>query len=92
MFTPTSTKYADELLPGDSLLHWNGTSMQEQQVTQILPTLEFGFWAPLTMDGTLLVDGYLSSCYASFPHQVGLIDEIKEIVNCKVLACASFPF
>merc|ERR1712215_28076 len=30
-----------------------------------------GYWAPLTMEGSLLVEGFLASSYASYTHQVG---------------------
>ena len=73
VFTPDSTKYANDLLPGDSLLYWNGTHTVEKIVTEVRQTLESGWWAPLTMDGTLFVNGYLASSYASFPHQVILM-------------------
>jgi len=70
VFTSTETKYADELLPGDSLLQWNGTSMEETYIEKISQSISYGYWAPLTKDGHLLVDGYLTSCYASYPHQL----------------------
>ena len=56
VFTSNSSKYADELLPGDCLLHRNGTQMEEQVVKQILSISDYGFWAPLTGDGTLLLN------------------------------------
>jgi len=70
VFTSTGTKYADELLPGDALLHWNGTSLEETYIEKISLSTSYGYWAPLTRDGHMLVDGYLTSCYASFPHQL----------------------
>lgn len=70
VFTSTTTKYAGDLQPGDCLLHWNGTSMEEMDIDTISPTISFGYWSPLTKAGHLLVDGYLTSCYASYPHQV----------------------
>ena len=70
VFTSITTKYAGDLLPGDYLLHWNGTSMEEVEIETILPTISVGYWAPLTTAGHLLVDGFLTSCYASFPHKV----------------------
>ena len=42
--------------------------MQERQVVKVQEVQEVGSWAPLTSEGTLLVDGILASCYASFPH------------------------
>jgi len=71
VFTPnTGTKYARDIQPGNYLLRWNGTDMEEVVVEAITPTISVGYWAPLTRSGHLLVDGYLTSCYASFPHQI----------------------
>jgi len=70
VFTTNSTKYAGDLVPGDTLLHWDGVKMEELEITEIKPSLESGFWAPLTRSGTLLVNGFLMSCYASYPHKV----------------------
>jgi len=70
VFTTSATKYAGDIQPGDCLLGWNGTAMEEMDVEAITPTISFGYWAPLTRAGHLLVDGYLTSCYASYPHQL----------------------
>ena len=70
VFTSNNTKYAGDLQPGDCLMYWNGTAMEEMEVEAILPTISYGFWSPLTRAGHLLVDGFLTSCYASYPHQV----------------------
>jgi len=70
VFTSNTTKYAGDLVPGDTLLHWTGVQMMELVISEIKPSLESGYWAPMTRAGTLLVDGYLMSCYASYPHQI----------------------
>jgi len=70
VFTSNSTKYAGDLVPGDTLLHWTGVEMEEMEIAEIRTSLESGYWAPMTRDGTLLVNGFLMSCYASYPHQL----------------------
>ena len=58
--------FADQIEEGDKLVSWKGSKMTEEAVVAV----EKGTWAPLTMEGTLLVDGLLASCYASFPHDL----------------------
>jgi len=70
VFTNNSTMYAGDLVPGDTLLHWDGVQMKELVITEIRTSQESGFWAPLTRSGTLLVNGFLMSCYASYPHKL----------------------
>ena len=60
--------FADQIEEGDKLVSWKGSKMTEETVVAVEPAVEKGTWAPFTMEGTLLVDGLLASCYASFPH------------------------
>ena len=53
---------------GDILIHEDTGNKAE--ITRIDAKVENGFYSPLTSSGTLVVDGYLVSCYASYPHQV----------------------
>ena len=62
--------FADEIEKGDKLVSWKGSKMTEETVVAVEPAVEKGTWAPFTMEGTLLVDGLLASCYASFSHDV----------------------
>ena len=62
--------FADQIEEGDKLVSWKGSKMTEEAVVAVEPVIEKGTWAPLTMEGTLLVDGLLASCYASFPHDL----------------------
>lgn len=58
--------YALEVAVGDYLFkHSNiGKSLQAMQVVSIEETERYGAYAPLTEQGTLLVDGIFTSCYA----------------------------
>ena len=60
--------FADQIEEGDRLVRWEGSRMREEPVVGVQPAREKGIWAPLTMEGTLLVDGLLASSYASFSH------------------------
>ena len=62
--------FADEIEEGDKLISWKGSEMTEETVVYVEPAAKKGIWAPLTMEGTLLVDGLLASCYASFSHDL----------------------
>lgn len=60
--------YTSQLELGDRLVQWTGEVMEEREVVSLEKRKGLGHWAPLTSEGTLLVDGYLASCYASFSH------------------------
>ena len=62
--------FASQLVVGDKLVRPNMEGKPAlDEVLAIQHVLEEnGYWAPLTQDGTLLVNGLLVSCYASFPH------------------------
>ena len=62
------TKYARDLAVGDILIHEDTGNKAE--ITKIDTKVQDGFYSPLTSSGTLVVDGFLVSCYASYPHQV----------------------
>ena len=57
--------FADQIEEGDRLVSGKG----EETVVGVEAAREKGIWAPLTMEGTLLVDGLLASSYASFSHR-----------------------
>ena len=70
------TVYAGQLNAGDKLVQMKEGEVQlkAEEVVSVKEVLDSGHWAPLTSSGTLLVDGFLASSYASFPHdysQVG---------------------
>ena len=62
--------FADQIEEGDKLISGKGSKMTEEAVVHVEPVTEKGIWVPLTMEGTLLVDGLLASCYASFSHDL----------------------
>ena len=62
--------FADEIQEGDKLISWKGSEITEEAVVAVEPAVEKGTWAPLTREGTLLVDGLLASSYASFSHDL----------------------
>jgi len=70
VFSSNTTMYAGDLVPGDTLLHWSEGEMEEKLISKIRTRKEAGVWSPLTRAGTLLVNGFLMSCYSSFPHEI----------------------
>jgi len=61
-------KYADEVKMGDLIIGEEAGELAE--VVNISRFSSVGYYAPLTYEGTVVVDGYLASCYASYPHWV----------------------
>ena len=62
--------YAGDLQKGDKLVKSKSDKlMEEEEVVNVETVRESSYWAPLTKDGTLMVDGFLASSYASYPHQ-----------------------
>eukprot|EP00092_Neocalanus_flemingeri_P071049 GFUD01087279.1.p1 GENE.GFUD01087279.1~~GFUD01087279.1.p1 ORF type:complete len:286 (-),score=37.20 GFUD01087279.1:79-936(-) len=61
-------KYAGKVMLGDVI--FNAEQGKNAEVIKISKFSSVGYYAPLTKSGTLVVDGYLASCYASYPHWV----------------------
>ena len=62
------TKFTRDLEVGDILVH--EASGNKAEIIKIQNELITGFYAPLTASGTLVVNGFLVSCYASYSHYV----------------------
>lgn len=58
-------KFASEVKIGDVLITANG---HKSMVVDISYMMRRGVFAPVTHSGTIIVDGILVSCYASFPN------------------------
>ena len=65
--------YASQLVVGDKLVRKKEEVLVEEEVVDVEEAVDSGYWAPLTEEGTLLVDGFLASCYASFPHEASQV-------------------
>ena len=58
--------FAGHVRLGDTLYRNNGTSFQKSKVNRISQAVHTGVYAPLTREGTIVVDSMAASCYASF--------------------------
>jgi hedgehog len=75
----TKYLYADQVEENDFLLVNVNNNLEPQRVTEVRAVLSRGFIAPLTREGTVVVDSVAASCYA--------------LVNSQSLAHVSFmPF
>ena len=66
--------YANQLVEGDRLVRLKSrdgaAEFDEVSEIEVVWEEEGGFWAPLTGEGTLLVNGFLASSFAEFPHHL----------------------
>lgn len=58
------SKHADSVLPGDFLLVSADGGLVPSQVKSVSLVKRTGLVAPVTMEGNVIVDGVVSSCYA----------------------------
>ena len=61
-------KYSEHIKLKDIIIHEE--SGQKGEVIRISKFSSQGYYSPLTLEGTVVVDGFLASCYASYPHWV----------------------
>jgi len=85
VFTVSSTGtlqhgFAGDLVPGDRLAYWTEMGLEAREISKITKWKGKSFWAPLTREGTLLVDGFLTSCWAHLPHTTGqILSSIRQL-------------
>lgn len=60
----TKYLYADQVEENDFLLVNVNSNLEPQRVTEVKAVLSRGFIAPLTREGTVVVDSVAASCYA----------------------------
>ncbi|CAG0903494.1 unnamed protein product [Darwinula stevensoni] len=76
---PLATKYAWEVEEKEylSVKEVDGNRRwKESPVVLIGSHLQQGAYVPITEDGSIVVDGILASCYASFPHRLSHLASI----------------
>jgi len=60
--------YAKDLKLTDKIVSWNNGKIEETGIVSLNYVYSGGYRAPLTYEGTLLVDNIFCSCYASYDH------------------------
>merc|ERR1712107_270854 len=91
-----ATTFADRVEEGDLLEVISDGKVQWERVVDIDSELRKGAYAPLTSEGTILVDNILASCYADFVYQsvagiqVNMVESYKEETS--LLLPLSIPF
>lgn len=75
-------KYPRQLVVGEHLVKQDGTLME---ITKINTIISEGFYAPLTANGTLVVNGFLTSCYAWHPNHDNMHLFMKPLILYKTL-------
>ena len=63
--------YASQLVVGDKLVRKKEEVLVEEEVLAVEEVVDSGYWAPLTEEGTLLVDGFLPQ--GVYPQAVFLV-------------------
>lgn len=61
--------FASNVKIGDDVLVKSGNEMVRDKVIDIVEESLIGFYSPLTMEGTMVVENILASCYSSIENQ-----------------------
>ena len=82
----TETIFAEDLSVGDCLLMFDQNSQATKvvRVTAVDKVLETGFYAPITKDGSIIVNNIWSSCYCEVPPYN--LESLKYIIDAQSVA------
>ncbi|KAK7053134.1 hypothetical protein SK128_019607 [Halocaridina rubra] len=84
--TPSSNNpvsaFGSDINVGDVIFSVNNTGLEKTEVVSIEHSIRLGAYVPLTTEGTLVVDGSFTSCYASYKH---------DLVHAFVAPARTFP-